>query len=463
MSSQVTFGSKASQRIKAARTMQAVPKTGLVPWEQRLAEDAWATVTKNNSVTTLRTSDDLAQLTRLVNVPTLASMVSLGAQLLASKVDGQFSYFDFLDYLQKCKTLHVRYRRKVDHCSFDDELLEAYVAVGGHADTTGSIDMEAIRTVARDFNLTIDLGDGEEEAAELDASARGKRKNPTTANNANGAAPLDGSSMDADPPIDNDSSADLSAQLSKTPATKQKSSSNSQHHPHDRVLNFKEFVDLLSVGAEEAVVVDNTSMSDLNVSRDSNNAGRRSPLLVPKRSAFGAEGAAHPAVNIDDLFRDDLADFVPRDSPQDASLTPTAAGGGGASQAMNKSLLRRKSFSTMDWHHGSGGRPASQPAAAAPPAGSEIAGVQGGSASSGQAGATMHQSHENNGGVGGGASQVRGGTRLAPLATNGHGPTNTKAAAKNSATTSPRPRGNLRSLPPLSMPNKGDKKHKFAT
>jgi len=65
----------------------------------------------------------------------------------------------FWTILQKCKTLHVRYRRKVERCHFDDELLEAYVAVGGHADTSGAIDLKAIRSVARDFNLTIHLGD----------------------------------------------------------------------------------------------------------------------------------------------------------------------------------------------------------------------------------------------------------------------------------------------------------------
>jgi Ca2+-binding EF-hand superfamily protein len=68
-----------------------------------------------------------------------------------------FSYMDFLSVLEQSKSIHLRWVAKLKGKHLDDDLLEAFVAVGGKEDSGGEVDLQQMRTVVQEFQLQVDL------------------------------------------------------------------------------------------------------------------------------------------------------------------------------------------------------------------------------------------------------------------------------------------------------------------
>jgi hypothetical protein len=68
-----------------------------------------------------------------------------------------FSFMDLVRLLEECKSIHVRWVHKIRGKVLDDDLLEAFVAVGGGEDCGGAVNIPKMKSVVSDFQLKVDL------------------------------------------------------------------------------------------------------------------------------------------------------------------------------------------------------------------------------------------------------------------------------------------------------------------
>lgn len=150
---------KATMRIPSIREIIAHSKrpqllsTPLTSTEANNANDVWENYVKSSYLTSL---GDLEQLVNSLQVPLQPISRKLcDEEFRASK--GRFSYRDFVVLLERLKTLHTKWLHKLRGKELDDDLLEAFVAVGGQSDSHGEVDLAKMREVVSEFHLNVDL------------------------------------------------------------------------------------------------------------------------------------------------------------------------------------------------------------------------------------------------------------------------------------------------------------------
>lgn len=143
----VRAGQHFKQHLRAT-----VPHTSLSPFERDNAHDVWRM--QLGSRTELATIDELYQLLERLQVP-MQPVLRNVCQASYDSRNGRFAFSDFTQVLEQCKTLHSRWLHKVRGRVLDDDMLEAYIAVGGNDDASGTVDMDLIQTVANEFHLEI--------------------------------------------------------------------------------------------------------------------------------------------------------------------------------------------------------------------------------------------------------------------------------------------------------------------
>lgn len=128
--------------------------TPLLPFEADMAASVWDMYVGHGGF--VKDEAMLRQLVLAVQLPAIAIIEELCSAKFRGKLTN-FSYIDFCNLLELCKTVHCRWLGKVRGKSLDDDLLEAFVAVGGAEDTSGIVDLGQLRHVITEFNLDVDL------------------------------------------------------------------------------------------------------------------------------------------------------------------------------------------------------------------------------------------------------------------------------------------------------------------
>jgi len=142
----------AGARFRAG-VKRSVQRTALDPAEVQNAEQVWAMQlgTRQN----VPTLTELLQLIERLQIPMQPMLRQVVESAYAERPAGQFAFSDFILLLEQCKTLHQRWLHKVRGKHFDDDILEAYIAVGGEPDSTGAVDVSVMQQIASDFHLTL--------------------------------------------------------------------------------------------------------------------------------------------------------------------------------------------------------------------------------------------------------------------------------------------------------------------
>lgn len=140
-----------------------VPPTTLAPSEVALVKHAWGAIVGDGRYAT--NASQLQQLLTSLQIPQQPVTTKLCEESFNAK-NGQFSFGDALNLLEQCKTVHTRWLCKLHGKRLDDDLLEAFVAVGGSDDSTGEVDIAKMKSVVAEFNLNVNL---DKIVAELDS------------------------------------------------------------------------------------------------------------------------------------------------------------------------------------------------------------------------------------------------------------------------------------------------------
>jgi hypothetical protein len=141
-------GSKLRQGLR-----RSVARTSLDSDERYNAEVIWRMqLGSKGQVTSLL---ELMQLLERLQIPMQPVIRQVVEAAFLERAPGQFTFSDFVLVLEQCKTLHLRWLHKVRGKTFDDDLLEAYIAVGGESDSTGEVDLKLMNSVVKDFNLEL--------------------------------------------------------------------------------------------------------------------------------------------------------------------------------------------------------------------------------------------------------------------------------------------------------------------
>ena len=129
-----------------------IMKTKLSAREVEMAEEVWHMYVLSGFV---RSFGELQQLLSALQIPQQPLITNLAKERFEEK--SHFSFMDFTSLLEQCKTIHVRWLYKIREKSLDDDLLEAFVAVGGEDDAGGEVDLAQMKSVIREFNLKVDI------------------------------------------------------------------------------------------------------------------------------------------------------------------------------------------------------------------------------------------------------------------------------------------------------------------
>lgn len=130
-----------------------IQRTSLSSVENSNAIEAWETLVHESYLTQMA---DLEQLLHSLQIP-LQPISSRACQEEFQRSKGRFSFRDFVSLLERLKTLHGKWMHKLRGKMLDDDLLEAFVAVGGQSDSNGEVDLSKMRAVVGEFQLNVDL------------------------------------------------------------------------------------------------------------------------------------------------------------------------------------------------------------------------------------------------------------------------------------------------------------------
>jgi Ca2+-binding EF-hand superfamily protein len=143
----------AQQRQGGPAGRPQIQRTSLSSVENSNAIEAWETLVHESYLTQMA---DLEQLLHSLQIP--LQPISLRAcQEEFQRSKGRFSFRDFISLLERLKTLHGKWMHKLRGKLLDDDLLEAFVAVGGQSDSNGEVDLSKMRAVVGEFQLNVDL------------------------------------------------------------------------------------------------------------------------------------------------------------------------------------------------------------------------------------------------------------------------------------------------------------------
>lgn len=131
-----------------------IRSTSLSPYEQDMATHVWGMYVGPSGF--VQDEAMLKQLLLTVQLPAIALLEEVAMIRFHGKTT-TFSFMDFCDLLEVCKTIHCRWLTKVRGHPLDDDLLEAFVAVGGKEDSSGMVDLDQLRQVVSEFHLDVDL------------------------------------------------------------------------------------------------------------------------------------------------------------------------------------------------------------------------------------------------------------------------------------------------------------------
>lgn len=130
-----------------------IQRTPLSSAENTNAIESWDTLIHESYLTQF---SDLEQVLHSLQIP--LQPISLRAcQEEFKHSKGRFSFRDFISLLERLKTLHGKWMHKLRGKLLDDDLLEAFVAVGGQSDSNGEVDLTKMRAVVGEFQLNVDL------------------------------------------------------------------------------------------------------------------------------------------------------------------------------------------------------------------------------------------------------------------------------------------------------------------
>jgi Ca2+-binding EF-hand superfamily protein len=133
--------------------LSSIVGTPLTSLEQRQAQELWETLIRDSFVSCAADIHSLLSALRIPTQPLMDRMVD-EAYIVAGR---RFSFRNFTVLLEQCKTVHAKWLHKLRGKSLDDDLLEAFVAVGGQSDSNGNVDIAKMRSVVSEFNLRVDI------------------------------------------------------------------------------------------------------------------------------------------------------------------------------------------------------------------------------------------------------------------------------------------------------------------
>lgn len=142
-----------SPSAKKRTLLQSIVGTPLTSMEIRQAQEIWETLIRDAFASS---AVDVHALISALHVPTQPLMDRMVDEAFLSS-GKRFNFRQFSVLLEQCKTVHSKWLHKLRGKILDDDLLEAFVAVGGQTDSNGSVDIAKMRSVISEFNLRVDI------------------------------------------------------------------------------------------------------------------------------------------------------------------------------------------------------------------------------------------------------------------------------------------------------------------
>lgn len=138
---------------RRAKAISKIPSTPLSGSEVALIRDAWGQLVIGPYLTSPLVLDQLL------------ARVQLPEQILRSGIfehsmtmsQGRLSFFDLVQAMERAKTLHGKWSEQLRGKVLDDDLLDAFVAVGGTDDCHGSVDVGKLTSLVEEFALDVDM------------------------------------------------------------------------------------------------------------------------------------------------------------------------------------------------------------------------------------------------------------------------------------------------------------------
>lgn len=174
----------ARKKTLKGRTM-FIKGSSLSPIEQSLVESRWRSLRRDTSatpdmpaprggngaaesedqgvsaatafITTERELVELLSTLRITRQPLTLLACREALTMSSDGSTGRLSMLDTIAVLERCKTIHAVWRHKLQGRAVDDELLEAFVAIGGEEGCETAADVGALRHVVADFDLSLDV------------------------------------------------------------------------------------------------------------------------------------------------------------------------------------------------------------------------------------------------------------------------------------------------------------------
>jgi Ca2+-binding EF-hand superfamily protein len=141
---------QAAMNLKRKRRLT---RTGLTSDEMINARTIWQQHVGDGFVTNFQT---VLELMASLQIP-MQDAIQTTCHDRFRELKGRISFQDFVTLLEQCKTIHIKWLSTIRGKQLDDDLLEAFVAVGGGEDTHGSVDVAKMKGLIDDFHLDIDL------------------------------------------------------------------------------------------------------------------------------------------------------------------------------------------------------------------------------------------------------------------------------------------------------------------
>jgi Ca2+-binding EF-hand superfamily protein len=142
------------QRGTVAAGVKNILRTPLTSEETQNAVDVWNQHGAEEK--SFVDGSDLRSLLSGLQVP-ISKHLTVLVQSRILELNNRISFRDFILLLEQAKTLHTKWLHRIRGQSLDDDLLDAFVAVGGLEDTSGNVDVGKMKGVINEFNLDVDL------------------------------------------------------------------------------------------------------------------------------------------------------------------------------------------------------------------------------------------------------------------------------------------------------------------
>ncbi|CUG92332.1 Hypothetical protein, putative [Bodo saltans] len=137
-------------------SMTLGPHQSLTTSELESIRSCWESIVVNKYRSTIESKDELLGMFQALNVNFLPEVEAQTLRLFAStQYRSRVEFDDFVSLVGQCKMLHLQHMK--ENPQLCDDLVDAFVALGGQWDTKGSLDNDKMRRTIKQYDLKIDF------------------------------------------------------------------------------------------------------------------------------------------------------------------------------------------------------------------------------------------------------------------------------------------------------------------